>query len=376
MVKGAVTIPMIKGSQKPVKKSLQKLGDLPQLTAGRLKKLGSVSLGERVQMYADKAESPEEAALSFKKGLTKLEHSKLWQQHKTHLKNNPAEAAAAVNVSKKEKGLAAALWFVKTQSPKFINLTTTIGAEDSILKKDEWLSEKQMLTKFSEEEFHRHQESGRILWREDPLTKGVYQYKDQGDISRVKQVSKGKSLTQLQEFQPDQDTDELFTEMFDKDIEALLHEQAMLTTSMKPKGKGLGKGDTSGKNKDTKPLAIEDKKSDEELLEEALSKARKMRELCTSCLYAYEDAERELKASKYYSTALKKDILATKEKMDVHCKQLKNCLVKKTVSLEVVKQACVTAAAQVKHNQGQIKELRQLTHKTASKASSRERKNS
>jgi hypothetical protein len=257
-------------------------------------------------------------------------------------------------------------------------LTTTIGAEDSVLKKDEWLSEKQTLKKFSEEEFQRHQESGRILWREDPLTKGVYNYKDQGDYSRVRKVSKGKLLTQGQEYDPDQETDDLFAEMFDKDIEAMQTEQAMLTSSLHIKGKGLGKGKVKGKGKG-EPLAIEDgeeveEKSQEELLEEALGKAWKMRDLCSSCIYTYEDAERELAKSKYYSTALKKDIASTKENLDDACKLLKSVLVKKKVTLEQVKHACVTAAAQVKATQSQIKEFRQLANKTASKASGRSQK--
>ena len=79
-----------------------------------------------------------------------------------------------------EKGRAQSLWFVKKSSPKFINFEMTVGGGDRVEKGDTWQSEKQMLDTFGPQELERNIASGRVLWREDPLTKDIWQYKDQG----------------------------------------------------------------------------------------------------------------------------------------------------------------------------------------------------
>ena len=68
-----------------------------------------------------------------------------------------------------------------------------LSATDKVTWKDEWCNHKEMLEKFGSEYLDMHITSGRLLWREDPLTKGVYQYKDQGALSREVTLQKGET---------------------------------------------------------------------------------------------------------------------------------------------------------------------------------------
>jgi len=170
-----------------------------------------------VQKAAEGATNEEEAAANLKGMLTKLDHSKIWNQHKRHLEKDADEAAENATLGKKDKGMAAALWFVRKNKPKFMSIQMSMNAGDELIKTDEWISEKQCLDRFGSEEMQRHVNSGRLLWREDPWTPSVYQYKDQGDLKRLKTVKKSKLLQQGQEYEPESEHDSWFQELFQQD---------------------------------------------------------------------------------------------------------------------------------------------------------------
>ena len=197
-----------------------------KLTKDKLKKHDNKTAPETLQEKVDRAceenESPTAAAAALKKSLTKLEHSKIWGQHKTSQKGN-ADSAASEDAGKKEKGLAAALWFISRKSEKFMNMGHTVGSNITVQRLDQWQSEKQMLDKFSQSEFDAHVASGRVIYREDPMTQGVYQDKDQNDVSRTQTAFKSKNLCKGQEYEPGSDTDEQFDELFDKDFVLQVH---------------------------------------------------------------------------------------------------------------------------------------------------------
>ena len=90
------------------------------LTKRNLDKLGATSLEEKVALAKGAVEPDDEAAAAaqLKSSLTKLEHSKLWSAHKTHLKSNPQDAEAYKQMTKGEKGLAAALWCIRSGTIK------------------------------------------------------------------------------------------------------------------------------------------------------------------------------------------------------------------------------------------------------------------
>jgi hypothetical protein len=354
------------------------------LTKGNLAKLGQVSLSDKVRAIAESAETEEEAAKDLKAALTKVEHSKVWGQHNTHLKLNPEAAAAQAAAGKNEKGLAAALWFVKKESKKFMNLEVSINSKNALTKVDQWQSEKQMLVKFTEDELQRHIASGRVLWRECPTTPEVWEYKDQHDISRLITVDKSKKVTEGQEWEPNSGQSELFSDLFDKDLDGLLADSALFSSTLTVKGAGKGglskgfsgKGLAKGvKGKDAAAAAaaaaaLADQ-SEEEKLGLALSKARKMRDITASCISNFEEALAGVKKSKFWSKAARKDADNLLDELQTLAKGLKFILMKKGVGLEAVRNKILEAASKVKEASCQIKEFRHLAGQTGSVKSSK-----
>jgi hypothetical protein len=191
-----------------------------KLTKKALKDLGNYSLEDKVKKAIEDNEgNPEAAAEDFKKSLTKLEHSKIWGQHQTWLKNQPDSAITAddSNDSKKTKGLACALWYISNRGQKFINLSHKVGGSIAVKKVDEWLSEKQMMDRFGAD-FEAHCASGRIIWREDPVTRGTYEFKDQHQLSRETTTFKDKTLTRGGEDALDEDLDKMFEDLYQQDF--------------------------------------------------------------------------------------------------------------------------------------------------------------
>jgi hypothetical protein len=80
------------------------------------------------------------------------------------------------------------------------------------------MSEKQAHDKFGAEELQAHLSSGRVIWQEDPITRGVWRYKDCNDITRTQTVAKNKTLSRGEEYKPDEDEEKMFDELFEKDI--------------------------------------------------------------------------------------------------------------------------------------------------------------
>ena len=81
-------------------------------------------------------------------------------------------------LSKKDKGIAACLWFLKKEGKRFIHTSQTVKASESLQKEDFWMTEKQALGKLGEKDLNLHIESGRVVYREDPCIYNVYNYKD------------------------------------------------------------------------------------------------------------------------------------------------------------------------------------------------------
>ena len=88
-----------------------------KMTREALQNLGKFSLEDKVKKAIEDNEgNPEAAASDLKSSLTKLEHSKIWGQRQTFLRNNPQEAKEEIEeAGKKTKGLAMALWFIQSK---------------------------------------------------------------------------------------------------------------------------------------------------------------------------------------------------------------------------------------------------------------------
>ena len=185
----------------------------------------------------------------MKESLTKDEHSMVWGRHQTHLKENPLEKGERDKLGKVEKGLSAALWLMKKECKKYVHTSREVAQREKMTKEDTWESEKQMLNKFSETEFYKHIDSGRSVYRPDPSTHEVWQYKDTQSYKKETALSRGKKWESGQEFDPDQKDLEKFKQLYSVEAMALSFDdvgawkaKALEKARAKGKGKPLEKG--------------------------------------------------------------------------------------------------------------------------------------
>ena len=144
-----------------------------------------MTLAEKIKKAGEEADTPEEAATELRKMLGKQEHTRVWSKYQTALKGKPKEEQDDFqNKSKHEKGFEAALALVKTEVPKFFHYNESMDHATSLAKREKWVSEKKMLELHGEDDFWAHMESGRILYRADPLTPNVWNDQDTGNFEK------------------------------------------------------------------------------------------------------------------------------------------------------------------------------------------------
>ena len=125
----------------------------------------------------------------------------------------------------------------------FNTLTCGLTSSHTMTKTLQWESEKAILQKWSHDELEKHLSSGRIIWREDPYTPGVYEYKDTKNISEQQQIQKTKKKTFSQKSEIVEETFE--DEM--KDLEDIWNNtniESRHSLSLRG-GDGEGKGSSS-----------------------------------------------------------------------------------------------------------------------------------
>ena len=250
-----------------MKKSLEKpssskpgkaeLGKAPKakakakLTRTSLEKLGTLSLKDKVQAAADGAEDPDAAAVVLHGSLTKLERSKLWSKHQIALKaGSPEEKGAYNNLSKREKGLAAAAYFLEKEGRQWLSGSKSVGVAEKLKQLEVWESEMQMLGKWSEKELEAHIASGRISWRECPGTRDVYEYRDNHNFQKEKTHHRKKEFQSGVESDPlEEDLEKFFCLFEDGEWSNMVLDENPkgLGKSSKGLGKGSGKGNALGK---------------------------------------------------------------------------------------------------------------------------------
>ena len=362
-----------------------------KLRRGNLAKLGKLTLAEKVAKAAEDADNPEEAAANLKGLMSKSDHSKAWSKHNIHMKNQSAKDKKDFDKkSKVEKGQAVAMFLVRTNVPRFMNWKESLSQEQTLAKREQWKSEHEMITQFGEDEFLAHIDSGRIQWRDDPYTWGIYNYRDRGDLVKETRVRKNREWSRGQEFQAEAEDDEEFDSFMDVDFttqmqraEAWGKGQKALT---KGKGTGKGKGSSSkgdalskGKgNKGRKLLAIEDKeKEDEEETPEEdqwkalLSKTKRAKDQAAALKADCKDALEEAEKAKRITKQGRKDTEELLLKLESQEKILKQILMKgdKSMSLKKAKECLIAAGTDLKAVKDEAKELRQLAQKAGSRAS-------
>lgn len=142
----------------------------------------------------------------------------------------------------------------------FNSLSCNVSASHTMTKTSVWESEKSTLLKWSQDELDKHLNSGRIIWREDPCTPGVYEYKDTKNISEVKQIQrhKKKDYSQKSEITEEAFEDEMLELEGHWNNTGVESYNLMSLRGNESEGKGStgSKGNQKGKGKGK--LAIED----------------------------------------------------------------------------------------------------------------------
>ncbi len=355
------------------------------LTKGRLNKMGKLSLKEKVAMATEQNDTWEEAAVDLKSTLDKGEHSRIWSKHNTFLKNHPEEKGNFGGLSKKEKGISALVWFLKNEpGSKFLNVQCSVENSETLTKGEHWKSERAMLKEFTPEEFQAHLASGRILWRNDPWTHGVYNYCDQGDLKKTTLVKRARTASIGHERELDDETETSFNNFWGKGASAHLQE-AGVGFKGRPsltKGGSNGKGG-KGHGKTRKgQLAIEngdpdksekEEPTEEELWNQAMVKAQKCKDQCVVTLSNFEEAVQAANKASRLTKSSKRELELQGKDMQVKIDKLKALLQRKKqgMGLEEAKDLVCKAAERAKDLKDETKELKAMANKTYSKASTK-----
>lgn len=343
------------------------------LSKGNLSKLGTMSLKDKVKKIADENEDEVAAAMVLKEEMTPSEKVRAWGRYDGHLKKcgNEAEQEEFKNSSKKEKGLKVALYLMRSEAPKFCSVSKQAAVEQELLKKEKWLSEKEAIAKWGEEELWKHCESGRVIYKETS-TKNVWEYQDTQAYTRRALARQSQNWMVAQEFQQHPEEEGDWQEQLGKDLISLLQD-----TPGKGKTKGKGKGNTPEKGKgkggrrgrgDT-PLPLEDLPAEEQM-QEALSKLKKTRDMLASTSINYEEALSKVKKCNYLTKSGLKQKECVLKSLGTTLASVKQHLAKgENNKLAKVKDVILEAAELLKEAKEESKELVQISMKTHSKAS-------
>ena len=234
-----------------------------------------MSLKDKMKAAAEGAEDPNAAAIVLHESMSKLEKSKAWSKHQAALKHGSKEEQAAYNdMSKKDKGIAAAAFLLEKEGKSYMTALKKVSVGEKVTKTDDWQTELQMLAKFTKDELELHLQSGRVVWRECPSTWGVYEYKDTQDYHREVTTNRNKEWQQGVEYDPLEEDLEKFMDLFTKDCHSLeVDDHPKGSGKSSGKGKGLGKGKTKNNSNKNVP---EDKLDSLEKVMKACKTARNM----------------------------------------------------------------------------------------------------
>ena len=345
-----------------------------KLNAANLKKLGELSLKEKItQVAEDHPEDEEAQALVLHQSMTAVEKSNGWNQHQVHLKKKGNESLKKEfdELDKKSKGLSTALFLLKKNKSLFGNVSKSVSQEVSLKKREKWLTQKEVDAKWSESELEAHLASGRLIWKS--AGHNVWEYQDTQDIERVVAGKRSLLYQTGQEYELEEGDEEDWCKTLDKDLHNILLgglEKGTGKGSSKSLEKGTGKGKTPKGRSQPKPLKDEEEEEPMDL-KEALKKAKKTRDLLTNTSSNFEEALKKVEKSPYLSKQSFKDKQNVLDGLQEMVKKTKKLLEKGEKNrVEVLKEHILEACACMKEAKEEAKELVQISFKAASKAAS------
>ena len=232
----------------------------------------------------------------------------------------------------------------------------------------------------SDLEFQAPLQSGRIKWRNDPWTAGVFNYCDQGGQRKEVKVKKATNYEAGQEYEANESQEENFLKFLGKGGSQLLLE-AEKSFASSSKGKpALTKGSAKGAGKGK--LAIRDGQVEEEEPEEkseaaqmadAIRKTQRCKEQLVVGISNMEEAILAATKNGRLTSKCRKEHEMLVKDCSVWLEKLKLLISRKGEgkTLEEMKELLAKAAAKVKEVKDEANELQQTANKTASKTSSK-----
>ena len=363
----------MKALRKAKKQSLKKD---KELNADNLKKLGELSLKDKIEQVVEEHPDDEETqALVLHKSMTAGDKSNAWNQHQVHLKKNGNEPLKKEfdELDKKGKGLSTALFLLKKNKAVFASVSKGVSQEVSLKKREIWLTQKEVDAKWTETEIEVHLASGRLIYRE--AGHNVWEYQDTQDFEKTLAGKRSLHYHAGQEYEMEEGDEEEWCKTLEKDLHCIL-----LGSLEKGKGSGKGSGLEKGKGKGKTPKAkakakaLQDKDPDEEetmTLATALKKVKKTRDMLTSTSSNFEEALKKVEKSPYLSKQSFKDKQVVLDGLHEMVKKTKKLLEKgEKNKVDTLKDHILEACACMKDAKEEAKELVQISFKTESKAAS------
>ena len=203
---------------------------------------------------------------------------------------------------------------------------------------------------------------------------GVWEYCDTEDEEKIRKASKIKSLKQGQEYEPDENDDEEFGNMWKSSGHSQMQR---MCDDAKGSGKGVAKEggrqalkEGPGKGRKRGQLALKDKEAEkeeekepnpEDEMKEALKKAKRARDLTQSQSTDLEDAL--VKASSLLTKEGKRKGLEQQQELQKLLQQLKAVCSKENMPLTKLKELLVEVTRAQKESKDTIKELKHLANR-------------
>ena len=358
------------------------------LKKGNLARLGEMSLKDKVKKIAEENEDEVGAAIVLKETMSNEEKTRAWNRHNKHLQKvgNEEEKEEFQNASKKDKGLLTALWLMRSDSPKFCTVARTASLEKVLTKTEKWLSEKEAIEKWGQDDLNKHIESGRVVWRETS-TWNVFEYCDTQDYQKKTMAKHGQQWLEAQEYQQHEDEAGEWEEQLNKDLLSLMNEftpgkgggkSGKGTASAKGGASGRGKGKTgrtpgNREKNQRENIPLEDLPMEEQL-PAALHKLRKTRDILAHTHSNYEEALEKVKKLSYLGKGPLKEKEALLKALHSTLEGVKKHLVKgEKNKLGVLKDLLKDSVKVIKDAKEEAKELVQISMRTTSKASARDK---
>ena len=358
------------------------------LKKGNLARLGEMSLKDKVKKIAEENEDEVGAAMVLKETMSNEEKTRAWNRHNKHLQKvgNEEEKEEFQNASKKDKGLLTALWLMRSDSPKFCTVARTASLEKVLTKTEKWLSEKEAIEKWGQDDLNKHIESGRVVWRETS-TWNVFEYCDTQDYQKKTMAKHGQQWLEAQEYQQHEDEAGEWEEQLNKDLLSLMNEftpgkgggkSGKGTASAKGGASGRGKGKTgrtpgNREKNQRENIPLEDLPMEEQL-PAALHKLRKTRDILAHTHSNYEEALEKVKKLSYLGKGPLKEKEALLKALHSTLEGVKKHLVKgEKNKLGVLKDLLKDSVKVIKDAKEEAKELVQISMRTTSKASARDK---